>query len=158
MTTTNLEKMSFRLNPEDWHGQQMETLWVEALGDARNDELYVVRNSPFFARGVSFLDIARGERQDGSLLFSSTIAGSGHSTYRIICDPNSREFSACWAKLQNLGCTYESATIYGKAVYTVDVPETANIKAACEVMEEGQSEGIWIFEEAHYGRLHAAAV
>lgn len=158
LTTENLQKMAFRLDPSEWHGQAVETLWAELVRGTTDGETYVIKNSPFFAKGVSFLDVVRGKRADSDLVFSSTVAGSGHSTYRIICDLGSRDFPIWWAKLQDAGCSYESTQSSGRAIYAVDVPDTADINAAYEVMEDGQSRAIWVFEEAHFGRQRPASV
>jgi uncharacterized protein YuzE len=55
-------------------------MWAEPLGEDR----YRLRNSPFYARGFSFLDIVIAERQtDGFPIVRRLLLRSGHSTYQL---------------------------------------------------------------------------
>jgi len=46
-----LVKIRFDLDALDWHGHGSETLWAEPLAE-RGADVFVVRNSPFFTRGL----------------------------------------------------------------------------------------------------------
>ncbi len=53
MNSATLVKIHFTLDATDWHGQGGESLWGKPVGGP----LYELQNSPFFATGVSYLDI-----------------------------------------------------------------------------------------------------
>ena len=56
-------------------------MWAEPLGEDR----YRLRNSPFYARGFSFLDVVIAERQtDGFPVVRRPLVRSGHSTYQLV--------------------------------------------------------------------------
>jgi len=56
-----------------------------------------------------------------------------------------------WKMLETLGCSYESTSIdlsIGKRLlYSVDVPAAADLHDVYEMLERGQKEGVWIFQE-----------
>ncbi|SCZ58427.1 protein of unknown function [Epibacterium ulvae] len=111
-----------------------------------------MENSLFFAKGVSFEDIVETQLIDGRNTFVKTITRSGHSTYRIVtvanCIPEA--FERFWRPLQNAGCLFESGD-FGFVLYSVDVPANADISLVYALLEEGERNGIWDFEEAHFG-------
>jgi hypothetical protein len=125
-----------------------ESLWADDLGKDR----YRLENSPFFAYGYSYQDIVEAREQGGMLFVVGTVAHGGHSTYRLFLKDGvsreSREFIQHWLPMEELGCTYEAAT---NRLLSIDVPPPANIFAVYALLEEGESTGIWEFEEAHFG-------
>lgn len=151
------ERVYFPLDPTDWHGRPNEGLWAEPLEGATPATAYRLRNSPFFVRGVSFLDTVRvASRSDGpGLEFVGVIDHSGHSTYMLLVSPSCSEFGAYWQKLKKLDCTYESKTMRTsageKCLYAVDVPESADVYAVYSILEEGQKNNVWMFQEGHVG-------
>jgi hypothetical protein len=53
-----------------------------------------------------------------------------------------------WQRLEELGCTYERGTA---RLFAVDVPSTADIHKAYELLDAGEKAGVWGFQEAHCG-------
>lgn len=147
--STSLIKIFFTLDDDDWHGYETESVWVELVSGNR----YRLRNTPFFAKGVSFEDVVFAKDKDGDLLFESTSIAAGHSTYRILVDKtiSDDDFSRYWKPLERLGCTYESADRKKMILYAVDVPSKADIYQVYELLDKGEKDGIWGFEEGHCG-------
>jgi hypothetical protein len=58
------------------------------------------------------------------------------------------EFEIAWEHLATLGCTYERAT---QRLISVDVPPTTDIYRAYDLLEDGERNQVWNFEEAHCG-------
>jgi hypothetical protein len=110
--------------------------------------LLELQNTPFFARGVSYLDIVRATESDGASAYAGTVREGGHSTYRIIARDVS-DFDQQWQPLGEMGCSYESTTTQRGHLYAVDVPPAADLSAAYAILEAGEAEGIWIFQEGH---------
>jgi hypothetical protein len=144
-------KICFRLASADWHGSSTETLWAEPLVGTEDAKAFKIENSPFYAKGISYLDVVRAVKRNGQYEFAGVIAHSGHSTYRLLVDPGVTTFEAWWKKLQDLGCTYESGTFEEKKLFTVDVPPTADIYVAYDILEKAEKQDVWLFEEAHVG-------
>jgi hypothetical protein len=151
-------KIIFQLDPTDWHGSASEGLWAEPVDKASPGTAYRLINSPFFVRGVSFLDLVRAaSRTDGGpgLEFAGVIDHSGHSTYMLLVPVVCPDFDAYWARLQELGCTYESSSIRTglgeRMLYSVDVPPASDIYRVYGVLEEGERNNVWIFQEGHVG-------
>lgn len=153
------QRVYFELDPLDWHGGGVEGLWAEPVENSTSGSVYRLLNSPFYARGVSYLNIVRvTPRLDGGagLQFAGVIDHSGHSTYMILVPPNSTEFDTHWKRLEALGCTYEGAGIedtgFGqKELYSVDVPTESDVDAVYSILEEGEKDNVWMFQEGHCG-------
>ncbi len=83
-----------------------------------------------------------------------TVTSSGRSTYRIIPNEGADEarFGRFWAPLKDEGCTYEQGN-FGYEIYSVDVPKTSDIQKVFALLETGETNGVWGFEEGHCGYL-----
>lgn len=88
------------------------------------------------------------KRGDNLPVVSKLVEPSGRSTYRFIKKNNvsSDDFSKYWLPLEDIGCTYEEGT---SGLYSVDVPASTDIHKAYELLELGESSGVWEFEEAN---------
>ena len=156
----NMVKLWFELNPELWHRCPVESMWAEPIAHTAQGGAYRLMNSPFYAYGVSFLDTVHATpNSDGALVFDRVIKHSGHSTYMMLVPPDSSSFDAYWKKLEELGCTYESGdqnTAMGKRIlYSVDVPDTADLGAVIRILTEGEERGVWMYQEGHNGQKNA---
>lgn len=147
---TDLMKVFFAIDPNDWHGTSVESLWAKPIVGTPDTLLVELQNSPFFARGVSYLDVIRIVEKEGLGEYASTVREGGHSTYRIIREQGP-DFDIWWRKLSELGCTYESDLTRRQPLYSVDIPPDADIHAAYLVLEAGETARVWMFEEAHVG-------
>jgi len=149
--TEGLVKVSFPLNSDDWHGCSVETLWAKIVVAGSSVLIAELENSPFYFKGVSYLDRVTALYRGGEFIFHETHTQSGHSTYRILTDKKA-DFENWWPKLSELGCSYESASERNdRMLYSVDVPPTANIHVVYAVLEAGLKEGVWYFEGGHVG-------
>jgi hypothetical protein len=153
--TAHLTKVCFHLDAGDWHGRAAERLWAEYVGDTADGRALRLNNSPFFTKGVSFLDTVAATKSDDSddYTFARVLDRGGHSTYMLLVPAGSKRFVAFWTRLESLGCTYESAIITTspgeRTLYSVDVPPTADICAVYHILEEGEEAEVWIFQEGH---------
>jgi hypothetical protein len=140
-----LVKLVFKLPANDGPIAS-ESLWAERLGS----NLYRLRNVPFYVRGASEQDIVRAEEIEGCLTVLGIIDRGGHSTYRIflLAQTSEEQFSMHWIPLQELGCTYERAT---RRLVAIDVPPQADVYAVYDVLERGEKNGRWEFEEGYCG-------
>jgi len=140
-----LVKIVFNL-PSDGDSFETESLWAEPLPGG----LYRLRNVPFFVRGFSECGIIQAVESDGQLKVTGVAERGGHSTYRIFLPKNTTEeqFAQRWIALSHLGCTYERAT---SRLIAVDVPPKSDVYAVYSVLEQGEHNGLWEFEEGHCG-------
>jgi Domain of unknown function (DUF4265) len=121
-------------------------MWAEVAAPGQ----FRLRNSPFYAYGVSVDDVVNAvESEDGILEVTSVARRGGHSTYRVLLKRGEtieeEHFLAFWTPLQQLGCTYES----GSRWLSIDVPPSADTSKVCALLERGMAENVWTFEEAH---------
>ena len=148
----NYIKLRFHLDPADWHGSSAELLWTEPLWGGTM-KVFRLMNSPFYARGVSYLDIVRAlPAPDGyGIDYAGTVEKSGHSTIWLMVPPGPPpSFNSCWASLLQLHCNYEGEFLDTKdgrkTLYAVDVPPETDIDAVLSIVEEGQARNAWIFQ------------
>jgi hypothetical protein len=141
-----MEKVTMRLD-NDWHGNSSETLWVSPWF---KENSFQVRNIPFYAKGVSLDDIIETDEIDGTKYFKCIFKKSGHSTYRIFLANNvtEQQFNSYWAPLEKIGCSYEKGF---NRFYSIDVPSDADIYIAHSLLENGEKNNVWEFEEADIG-------
>lgn len=128
-------------------------MWAAPVAGSESGLEFRLENSPFFAKGVSNQDIVRGKAivPDAHYKFDGIVNRSGRSTYRIIGNPDDAPFKSFWARLAAMGCTYERGMVRDRWLYAVDVPQSADIDSVYAVLEEGEKEGAWVFEEGHVG-------
>lgn len=144
MSSDNRVKIEFRVDPNDERSVKTERLWAERVGPGR----FRLLNNPFFLFGISADDVV--EADDG-FKFRRVVSRGGHSTYRIflqggrtITEP---DFLAYWRPISDLGATFENANDH---FISVDIPPGVDVAAIYELMEKGERDGMWAFEEVHY--------
>jgi len=142
-----LVKVTFRL--DDPAPGTSETMWAVVMSETSAR----LENVPLLAFGFSYKDVVETTVNDGQLVCTGrSVVRGGHSTYRLMVDPGAigSSFDQRWAGLSALGCRFEGASVRFLAV---DVPPSADILAVYHLIEEGQHDGVWNFEEGHCGHL-----
>ena len=147
-----LTRISASLPPSDWHEYALETLWAQE----KDSGTYALRNIPFYAFGLSLDDVVSARAIGNQLIIQDVVARGGHSTYRAylskdVALPGVR-FLKVWSPLEQIGASYEVAD--GRLI-AIDIPAQADIYAAYKFLEEGETAGVWDFQEGHCGHaLH----
>jgi uncharacterized protein DUF4265 len=141
-------KIVFQLDPNEQQGYETEKMWAERTGPNE----FRILNSPFFVFGVSAEDVVRAaELEEGVYEFQRVVEKGGHSTYRIFLQAETtiddEAFLVRWARIQALGATYENGN--GRFV-SVNVRPNSDVRKICGLLEQGESDGVWAFEEANY--------
>src|ERR1700674_1772115 len=127
---TKMKKVSFDLDHTDWHGYPAETLWADPVPEV-SPRAFRLKNSPFYVRGISYLDIVdtTPTESDAFFDFKRVIKRGGHSTYMILVEEDEPRFEEYWSALQALRCSYEGGdiklSIGHRQLYSVDVPPSA---------------------------------
>lgn len=139
-----LVEVDAELEADAWHGFHREALWAESLGEDR----YLLRSTPFHAFDLAPEDIvvARAAPGQPRPAIHEVVERGGSSTYRLMVrrgleDPT---FTRYWAPLEELDCNYEVAD---ETFAAVEVPPQADLEEVYALLEEGESAGVWEFEE-----------
>lgn len=114
-------------------GENVETLWAERVGP----DLYRLDNSPFWAYGVSWLDVVEAHTDaDGQLVMSRVAEKSGHRTVRVIFDRGADQSPQARAVLDGvvaLGASYEGMN---PRYVAIDIPPEADLMAVARYLTE----------------------
>lgn len=136
-------KVSFRLErgddgypPADW-----EHLWATRLPDGT----FELDNTPFFAVGVSYLDVVATVRGDGMNVFRSVVRASGHSTLRVILF-DTAVLQTVRTALRELGCSTELSHLPN--LIAVDIPPNVELNRVRQYLSKGELDGQWEYEES----------
>lgn len=124
-----------------------ESMWAERV----SEDIYRVLNIPVFVFGISFEDEIEA-KPDGDLFrFVRVVRRSGHSTYRIVLDKsltiNGPDFTERWSPFEAAGCSFESFNV---GYIAVDMPPSADVSELYKLLQRGEEDGIWEFEEGHF--------
>jgi hypothetical protein len=145
-------KIRIWLPKDEWHGCLSETIWVLKTADGR----FLINNTPFFAKGISYRDDVELVEQDNELVFSRVVKPSGHASYRILlwASTTRAQFLQSWAAIEKLGCSYEESDFLKNPLFAVDVPPHVNVEKVYNLLERGEAAGVWGFEEGHFPRTN----
>ena len=140
-------KALFPANPADWHGMDGEWIWVELDKDGS----YKVLNIPLYSYGVSYMDKVLLNKSGNILNFDRVSFKGGNHTYRILLRSGfgKPDFDKRWAALAALGCEYESSKD-PEDVFGINVPQQSDVQAVYALLEDGQNDGVWYFDEGNY--------
>jgi hypothetical protein len=129
--------------------EYVETLWAERVGPDR----YRLDNSPFWAYGLSWLDVVEARPdENGQLAFARIVEKSGHRTVRIIFDPGIDEDPEGQAVVDDLvrqGCSYEGMH---PGYIAVDIPPGVDLIGVARYLTE---QGVrWEHADPRYSDLY----
>jgi hypothetical protein len=148
-----LLKMRFMLDSSDWHGHGSETLWAAPIADDPGH--FRIMNSPFFTRGISYLDVVGAVPSEDKTVFNfqKAIERAGHSTYMLIIETDESKFRPYWNMLAKRGCSYESMhmilSMGRRLLLSIDVPPSTNLFEVYDILKRGESDGVWLFQEGY---------
>lgn len=143
----NHVKVRFRtdMDEDGWPPAPVESLWAVNLGDgtARLD------NTPWFVHGVACGDIVEVEPDsEGALWAGETVRRSENCTIRLIVVKDNGSAAARQSVLEafhKLGTTGEGIERYG--MVALDVPPEADLRRIRSLLEHGEAEEWWQWEE-----------
>ena len=155
ISNDNLVRVSFALDPSEWHGCPWEGFWTEPVA-IPGGVVYRVLNSPFYAKNISYLDLIKAMKDPecDRLIFDAAWKRSGHSTYMLYRDDSDyNRFDDALEKLCKLGCTYESTTWGEKngTLYSLDIPPETDILLIHKMLEGAQERNEMAFQKGFVG-------
>lgn len=142
-----LRRMAFNLEVEgDWPPASVETLWVEALKNAK----FRIDSTPFLVRGIAINDIVEGRAEassesDGLLHFSRKLEGGGHSTIQVIVMVDDSA-SAVKREVTEVGCRTEGSP--WPSLFSIDIPDSKLIDAVHAILDRRAALGQLEYEDA----------
>ncbi len=139
-------KITIPLSDDNLSGATSESLWAEPKDNGR----YVLRNVPFYAKGLSCDDLVEAEQSGGNLVFQRVAQHNGHSTYRVYARQGrtAPDVAALLEKLRGMRCDVEPAT---DKLVGIDVLPEADVYRVYAALSEAEQAGTIDFQEGHYG-------
>jgi Domain of unknown function (DUF4265) len=140
-------KVFFPIKTPSTDGVTGEWLWAKPMDGHR----YLVDNSPFDLYDISAGDVVVAKELNAVLTFKSVAYRGGHSTYRIRLPKHfvHEDFLKIWPAFEAQKCTYEGAS-GERRLYSIDVPPETDVFAVYDLLELGEKDGNFEFEEAHF--------
>lgn len=120
-----------------------ESIWAHPLGE----DLYELRNVPFYAYDLNYLDVVRAT-SDGPALkpeVREVVRRSGHRTLRVVFEkevPEERRLELLDG-LARLRVSYEGAT---RIYFALDLEPGADEAAVREQLDASEQEGLLAYE------------
>jgi hypothetical protein len=135
MRRDGLTKVHVRL------GASGESMWAKAI----TDDLYALRNLPFFAFGLNFGDIVHAPEVAGVREVQTVVRPSGHRTIRVVFTERvtAEDQQQCLNGLRSLGASYERATT---RLVAIDIPPDAKFDDVVTLLLWCEAAGELAFE------------
>ena len=121
-----------------------EMVKAEKIGD-----YYRIASIPFFAKHLAIGDLISVDTEDGVHYFDDIIERSGNTTIRIIIKDktNARDLLT---KVSDNGAIIHILTT-SDILVALDIPDKLNYESIKVLLDLGQAEDIWEYEEACLG-------
>jgi len=134
-------KLKFCIEPDEdgYPPFRVESVWASPLSDGT----FRLDNIPFFAYEVADGDVVTAKVLDGELFFEGVAQASGNSVIRVIVN-DERSIPQLRAQLLALGCDSE----WWQKLVSVNIPAGVSYTPVLRLLEEGQDNDKWGFEEA----------
>jgi hypothetical protein len=125
----------------------------EVLGQPVDEHHFRIVTAPAFAKRLSVGDVVTTSRDGTGELWVDRVAERGdHSTIRVLLRRPDAE-SGLTAMLDARGCRVSSSPLPDLLV--VDMPAPVDYCAVRQLLEEGERQGDWEFQEAGISLHHA---
>ena len=151
MVSDDMIRISLQLDPDGWHGLKSEGIWVKAVKKLAGKMIVEVDNIPWFTRHLSCYDKITVALINGELVLQEIVERGGHSTYRVYIREMNDEKLQRLAEIKNLGCDWERGEFGGGQLYAIDIPPNVDINELYRLLQNGQIDGSWLFEEGFVG-------
>ena len=116
-----------------------ESVWSVQVGD----DLYEVRNTPWYAEDINFMDVVRAiaPAEDMKPVVKEIVHRGGHRTIRIIFfDGGAAEKHSVLAKTKHLGANFENCN---DTMYGLDLKPEVDFDAIADYLDECEARG-WL--------------
>lgn len=150
--------MCFALDQDmdGWPPVTAERMWATPTSQ---DNVVVVDNIPFFVRGVACYDVVAVTQDEAGVLWAGKkIRWSGNCTIRVIPYPDGPLHGDRQAVLDAFApFGVEGAGAERYSLVALNVPANADLVAVKRLLQEGEQDNRWAYEEGCIGDAWAEA-
>jgi hypothetical protein len=127
---------------------ETESFWAKPLGD----DLYELRNSPWFAFDLHFYDVVRAlpDKPDEKPRIIEVVRRSGHKTLRVLFPPDVKKDE----RLEMLRSLHQGRGFHENCngrLYAVDVEPDGDYGAVCDQLWAWEQAGRLVYETGTTG-------
>jgi hypothetical protein len=116
-----------------------------------HDERYEIDNIPFYVTSLAMGDLVAVRRDENGLLwFTEVTQSGGHTTIQILF-ADAQDVASFRAQLDQMGCSSEQSDI--SELIAVDIPPAVKYEKIKSMLDEGEREGRFEYQEACLGSL-----
>jgi hypothetical protein len=153
MANDGAMQVRLKLEDDSWHGAGSEGIWTKLIKSLADKAIVEVNNIPFFSTALSLGDRILIAFENNEVVFDSVVERGGHSTYRIFFQNPTGDEARILLGFNELDCSWESTSFRGGKLFALDVPPHVDIYDVYEMLESGEKDGLWLFEEGYVGHL-----
>ncbi len=124
-----------------------ETVWAQI----KEENIYQIKNIPFFASNISFNDIVEVEDDDGQLYINKIKEVSLHSTIQIVFLDKSKKGEVI-NQLESIGCSWEG--MHNQDYLALDVKPSLNYTLIKSYLDDLFNLDILDYKEANLSEKH----
>jgi hypothetical protein len=147
-------KISYPVERDSWDGASSEGIWVKLVKALPPHRAIVeVHNIPSSTRSLSFGDKISVVYHEGRVRFDAIVERGGHSTYHVFVEKKNPDASRMLDTMKAMGCGWEGGPHLGGKSYTVDIPPEVDIDDVHDILDKGQRDGHWFFQQGYVGHL-----
>jgi hypothetical protein len=141
-----LEKVWIELKKEWGWPYATESMWAKKLAE----NLYALRNVPFYTYGLSYDDRVQTEIRDELRGVIKVVDRGGHSTYRIFTGlgRHNPAVNSLLERIHASGCELEAANDKHVAI---DIPAKVDVFPIDDLLDNAEKQGLWEFAEGRCG-------
>lgn len=124
---------------------------VESMWTIERENGYEIDNIPFYVKSLAVGDLIAARRDENGLLwFTELIKPSGHTTIQILFS-RQEDIAPFRALLRQVGCKSEGSDV--PELIAVDIPPAVKYEEVKKLLDEGEREGRFVYQEACLGFL-----
>ena len=125
-------------------GIEIESMWT-----IERENGYEIDNIPFYVESLAVGDLIAARRDESGLLwFARMIKPSRHTTIQVLFN-RAEDVAPFRSLLRQMGCESEGSDI--PELIAVDVPPTVKYEEVKKLLDEGEHEGRFEYQEACLG-------
>lgn len=144
---SKMQKILFIYSDIETNEEIIESVWAEQI-----EAGFKIDNIPFYAKSVALGDVFTIKEIEGEMYADELVEESGNSTVRILFTENGDVAKTRKILVDQFDCESELSNLDN--LIAVNIPKEIDYQKVWRYLEEGESLGIWEYEEGCISSWH----